>query len=285
MSFFNKKKRNRIKSAAVNTEMIKAIKEAKLKPTETKEKDIKQEKTPPEKVRNYKKEFLNLFGRLTYTHNQWDVWNDFIVMSACAISNAIDKTHYDEREKRYLKIIKKYTKTEQNIFPELLSVFVLALDENTEQDFLGDIYMSLGLANKNNGQHFTPYHVCELMADTTMSDILKQVKEKGYITINDPCCGAGATLIAGINKAKKELEKENLNFQNHIFVAAQDIDETVALMCYLQISLLGVAGYVKVGNALTEPMTEKDNTKNYWMTPMNMYYSDIWNLRQLFNSM
>ena len=79
------------------------------------------------------------------------------------------------------------------------------------------------------------------------------------------------------------MEKENLNFQNHIFVAAQDIDETVALMCYLQISLLGVAGYVKVGNALTEPMTEKDNTKNYWMTPM--YYSDIWNLRQLFNSM
>ena len=42
MSFFNKKKRNRIKSAAVNTEMIKVIKEAKLKPTETKEKDIKQ---------------------------------------------------------------------------------------------------------------------------------------------------------------------------------------------------------------------------------------------------
>lgn len=282
MSFFNKKKRNRIKSAAVNTDMIKAIKEAKIKPTEAKEKEIKQEKTPPEKVRNYKKEFLNLFGRLTYTHNQWDVWNDFIVMSACAISNAIDKTHYDEREKRYLKIIKKYTKTEQNIFPELLSVFVLALDENTEQDFLGDIYMSLGLSSGSKGQFFTPYHVCQLMADMTMSDISLQVKEKGYITIHDPCCGAGATLIAGINKVKKELEKENLNFQNHIFVAAQDIDETVALMCYLQISLLGVAGYVKVGNALTEPMTEKDDTKNYWMTPI--YYSDMWKLRQLFNS-
>ena len=57
-----------------------------------------------------------------------------------------------------------------------------------------------------------------------------------------------------------------------------DIDELVALMCYLQISLLGVAGYVKVGNSLTEPITSDDILENYWFTPM--YFSDIWETRR-----
>lgn len=95
-----------------------------------------------------------------------------------------------------------------------------------------------------------------------------------------PRCGAGATLIAGIHAARKQLEKANLNHQNHLLVVAQDIDETVALMCYIQLSLLGVAGYVKVGNSLTEPMTDNDDKENYWFTPM--YFSNVWVLRRIF---
>lgn len=70
------------------------------------------------------------------------------------------------------------------------------------------------------------------------------------------------------------------DFVNHLLVVAQDIDETVALMCYIQLSLLGVAGYVKVGNSLTEPMTGNDNKENYWFTPM--YFSNVWVLRRIF---
>ena len=102
-----------------------------------------------------------------------------------------------------------------------------------------------------------------------------------YATVMmSPSCGAGATLIAGIHAARKQLEKTNLNYQNHLLVVAQDIDETVALMCYIQLSLLGVAGYVKVGNSLTEPMTGNDNKENYWFTPM--YFSNVWVLRRIF---
>ena len=35
-------------------------------------------------------------------------------------------------------------------------------------------------------------------------------------------------------------------------------------MCYIQLSLLGIAGYFKVGNSLTKPMTMADDLKNYW---------------------
>ena len=218
-----------------------------------------------------------------YRHRSWDVWSDFIIMFACALSNPVDKDHFDEREALYLRTIKRYNKQEQPLFSELAAYMVVALEENQEQDFLGSIYTELGLNSKEHEQIFTPYHVCELMAEITMEDIVEKVKKDGYITLNDPCCGAGATLIAGIHAARKRLEKANLNYQNHILVAAQDIDMVVALMCYIQLSLLGVAAYIKVGNSLTEPMTENDSLDNYWFTMM--YFSDIWSMRRLLRSL
>lgn len=243
------------------------------------------EKTPKpiEKRPNYRKEFLNTFQKLTYRYRAWDIWRDFIIMFACSLSNPVDKTHYEEREKRYLRIIQKYNKQEQALFPELAAHTVMALEVNSEQDFLGSIFMDLNLGSESGGQFFTPYHVCQLMTDITMGDVAAQVDKDRYVTIHDPCCGSGVTLIAGVHSARKQLEKVGLNFQNHVLVAAQDIDEIVALMCYIQLSLLGVVAYIKVGDALIDPMTEDDNLDNYWFTMM--YYSDVWTMRRIFHRM
>jgi len=228
----------------------------------------------------YYQEFRSKFQQLLSPRSRpIDIWRDFIVMSACAMSNTVDKSHYDEREKRYLETINKYEKSQQHIFPELYADVVMALDENPEQDFLGRMFMDLHLDYEELKQIFTPYHVCQLMADVTMGDLVQQVEEQGYVSINDCCCGAGANLIAAINSARHMLEDAGLNFQNHILVIGQDIEELVALMCYIQISLLGVAGYIKVGNALTEPMTSDDSMENYWFTPM--YFSDVWHTRRM----
>lgn len=233
-----------------------------------------------EKVSEPRNDFLKAFKQFTGRHHPRDIWSDFITMFACALSNPLDKGRRDEREALYLRLIKKYNDKEQALFPELAACTVMALEENPEQDFLGSIFMSLDLGNDHNGQFFTPYHVCELLAEVTMADVVKNVKNDGYISIDDPCCGAGATLIAGIHAARKRLEKEDLNYQNHILITAQDIDETVALMCYIQLSLLGVAGCVKVGNSLTDPITNNDNKDSYWYTPM--YFSNVWTFRRIF---
>ena len=111
----------------------------KSKKTTTTQKEIKRQ--------DARKEFLRVFKQLTSRHRAWDIWRDFIIMFACAISNSLDKSHYDEREKRYLKIIKKYNKQEQNLFPELTAHTVMALEENPEQDFMGGIFMELNLGN------------------------------------------------------------------------------------------------------------------------------------------
>ena len=254
----------------------------KKKTVEPKQKvEIKTEKMP---VWTYSKDFLNEFNKLTRTHRPFDVWRDFVIMFACAISNPLDKFHYKDREERYLSIIHKYSKDEQMIFPKLAAYTTMALDANPEQDFLGKMFMDLGLGNNSAGQFFTPYSVCQLMADVVTSDLDNNLQDKlekqGYISLADECCGAGATLIAAINTIKRKMEKAmpSMNFQRHLLVVGQDIDETVALMCYIQISLLGVAGYIKVGNSITDPMTTDDDKSKYWYTPM--YFSNIWVIRR-----
>lgn len=240
-----------------------------------------EQKTVRSKSQQARKDFLKTFQSLTGRWRSWDIWADFVTMIACTISNSVDGLHYNEREKTYLRIIKKYSKREQLLFAELYAQLVLALEENPEQDFLGDIYTELGLNSKEHRQIFTPYSVCHLMAEITMNDLVSQVEEKGVVDIHDCCCGAGATLIAASNVAKKKLEKANLNYQNHILVTGQDIDGLVAMMCYIQLSLLDMAGYFKVGNALTDPMTSGDSLENYWFTPI--YFSPVWHYRRIWN--
>ena len=59
----------------------------------------KKEKTP-EFIRSddIEKEFLKAFNQLTYRVSPYEVWQDFVSMFACALSNPVDKTHYDERK-------------------------------------------------------------------------------------------------------------------------------------------------------------------------------------------
>lgn len=252
-----------------------AVQQEVEKPVE--QKSIKEKVTKQYDIPKYDKLFLDTFKKFTPKYRDWDVWRDFIILSACTISNSVDKGHYRVREDLYLDTIKKYDKERQMLFPELFAHTVMALELNPEQDFLGHIFMNLQLGSKSNGQFFTPYHICELMANMTMSECEKEIKEKGYISVHDSCCGAGATLIAAINCAKHALENTDINYQQHILVTGQDIDMVVGLMCYIQISLLGVAGFIKIGNALTEPMSTGDDKGSYWYTPMS--YTGKWFLR------
>ena len=154
-------------------------------------KQSEKAKPKEEKRVSPEKAFMDTFRQLTSCHRSIDIWQDFVVMSACSISNAVDKaeSHYTTREERYMRIIKKYRPEEQKLFPELLAHFVMVMEENPEQDFLGKLYMTLGLYDGHSGQVFTPYHVCQMMADISMGDTLKEeIDRKGYVTISDPCC-------------------------------------------------------------------------------------------------
>lgn len=76
--------------------------------------------------------------------------------------------------------------------------------------------------------------------------------------------------------------KRGLGSRQVLYVA-QDIDRTAALMCYLQLSLLGCVGYVIVGNALTHPAVGKTKSplliaqvedREIWVMPA--FYDKTW---------
>lgn len=229
------------------------------------------------------KEFGKTFDSLCGAYSRWEVWNNFISMSAISISNCIDGVHREEREKIFAEIEKRYTPNHMEKFAQLLAITVQALDENPNQDFLGELYMNLNLGNKNSGQFFTPYHICELMSEiTSPPETLKaEIEERGWVSVNDPCVGGGAMFIGYANACIKY----GVNYQQSVLFVGQDIDPTVAKMAYIQLSLLGCAGYIVIGNSLTEPCVSPNGSplfapmeREVYITPM--YCSEIWEWRR-----
>lgn len=124
------------------------------------------------------------------------MWNDFITMSAISLSNPfeLNPERKAKREKEYAECIKRLGGIERPA--ELLKTVVMAFELNPNQDFLGNLFMKIGLNNHWRGQFFTPYHVCEMMAQITLSRADKEIASKGYVSVFDCACGAGAILIA-----------------------------------------------------------------------------------------
>lgn len=224
-----------------------------------------------------KQQFIETFQSIAYRHSAWTVWSDFVLVAACTISNIFDKQHYADREAQYRNTIKKYQPDEQEKLSTLLALTTLALEENSSQDFLGQISEKLGLTNPIMGQFYTPYHIGRLMSDLMISDDIKMIKEKGVISVMDCCCGAGSLLIAFANS----LYKKKINYQQHVFFIGQDISPTAALACYIQLSLLGCAGFVVIGNSLTHPAGTLGTEQDTWHTPM--YYHKTWRERRLWH--
>lgn len=232
-------------------------------------------------LQDSEKEFLKLFDKLTYSRSAWQVWEDLMTVMACSISNAVDRApdKFKRREEQYERAIKRLGGVE--VPAQMLGIIVMALEQNPDQDFLGKLYMNLNLGSHWHGQFFTPYDVCRLMAEMNFgTDTADEIKRKGYISVCDPCVGAGAMLIAAANAMKRV----NVNFQTNAVFVGQDIDQVVAMMAYIQLSLIGCPGYIIIGNSLTNPPTghvlfpQDTEGAEVWITPM--FLTDVWTMRR-----
>lgn len=231
------------------------------------------------------KEFLDIFRELCYSRQPWEVWADVVTVMACSLANAVDKTskRNEKREKEYADCIKRLKGVDKPA--QLFTIVVNALEVNPDQDFLGKLYMTLDLGNHWKGQFFTPYNVSRAMAEMTMGDCQAQIDKQGWISICDPCVGGGAMIIAAANT----LRRQKVNYQNHVLFVGQDIDRVVAMMAYIQISLLGCPGYIVVGNSLSNPiigsalMPAEQEGQEFWYTPF--YCSQVWHFRRVFSVM
>ena len=233
-----------------------------------------------EKIQGTEKEFIKVFQELCYSRSSWQVWADLMAAMACTLANSVDKTlpRHTAREKEYAECIDRLGGVEKPA--KCFAIVVEALERNPDQDFLGKLYMSLELGNHWKGQFFTPYNVCECMAGITINDNMQTLEKQEWISINDPACGAGATLIAAANI----FHRKKINYQTQVLFTANDVDRVVAQMCYIQLSLLGCAGWVAVANTISNPVTgdplmpDERPGQEFWYTPF--YFRREWSMRR-----
>lgn len=232
-----------------------------------------------EKQKEICQQICGLSGRLS----AWEVWQDVIAIIAASISASLPGPDRDIREQMYQDHRKKYTAKEMEVIAAIFAEIVDALEANPDQDFLGDLFMQMGLGNEWKGQFFTPYDVCRCLAGIEIGGhIQDEIQDCGWASVNDPACGAGALLVAFAN----ECWRHNINYQESVLFVAQDVDFLAGMMCYIQISLLGCPGYVVIADTLAHPAVSVDSRglipapgQNVWYTPM--YFRDIWTGRRI----
>lgn len=206
---------------------------------------------------------------LGQTYSTWRVFSDFLELSALSIANSVDKAQFESRESRYLDCIKSYSPEAQKLFPAMFAELVLALDWELNEkyrpvDVLGPIFHSLQLLDHYKGQFFTPQHICDMMGNLVVSDYTREIAERGFVSLHEPCCGSGA-MILGFSASMVEAKQ---NYNNQLFVTATDVDLKCVHMCYLQLSLYGIPAIVTHGNTLTQEQW------SHWYTPV--FVADDW---------
>ena len=202
-------------------------------------------------------------------HHLWDVFSDFCEMAALAVANSVDLAQRERREARYMDRIRRYEPAEQALFPQMLAALVERLEEGPA-DVLGALFGELELGNADRGQFFTPFEVCRLMARMQIGDgrLPELLEQRGFITVNEPACGAGAMVIA----FAEAMQEAGYNPQRQLHITCQDVDSRGVHMAFLQLSLLHIPAIVVLGNTLTL------ETREVWYTPAHILGGWSWKL-------
>lgn len=215
-------------------------------------------------MNNKVQEMLKLVDKFSSRHHIHEILSDCFECWAICISNLVDRTQYEKREKRYLDIVKKYDKHDLDLMSELFALVWVTLTKMPEDgfgDYLGELYMASDTSNKKAGQFFTPYSVSKLSAELTLkgSDNLKN----DIITLYEPACGSGGMILAAMDTLQNDCD---INYTAHSFTVAGDIDSRCVHACYIQLSLAGVPAIVEQRNALTMELTGE-----IWKTPAYIF--------------
>lgn len=212
------------------------------------------------------KAIIHLLQGLSRRHGIDKTWSDWVEMSAIAMANAVDKSRFDAREKRYLEIVAKYEKDEVSelvqAFAHLVHCWDIRVQTGEYGDVLGSTFMMLDMGNANTGQFFTPYEVSSLMGRMLGmgQEIQAGAKARGFARLMEPTCGAGGMIIA----AAHAMRDAGLNYQEQLHVTAIDIDVRCVHMTYLQLALLHIPAVVAHGNALS------GKEWDHWYTPAHV---------------
>lgn len=219
-------------------------------------------KLPP----NIPEEFAESYEFAAGRRGRYEAWSEFIRIYAAEIAWACGNSCLSLVEARD-SIAASIDGAVGLAYRRMFDLMVKSLEENPFQDFLGSAYMAIGVGDKGHGQFFTPFGISELMGAVNVTGIQDELEARGFAALHEPSCGAGASLMA----AAKTLHGSGIDWQRLLYFDAQDISELTALMCYLQVSLVGLAGHVIIGDTLQGEERVRLHTPMLTIEPMWLF--------------
>ena len=206
-------------------------------------------------------ELKDLLLKVRKGYNASDNFSLVIEILAISLSNLVHTEYYDEREKRYLNLIRG---ADLNAIIKAVAYIMQWINEQgTPMDVLGPYHTWLGLDNKHTGQFFTPWNVACLMAELnlgTKKDIMARIEKEGYMTFDDPTCGAGGTLLA----AAHVLDKMGINYNEKAVFYGMELVPTTAYTCFVQCALYGLPAVICHGDSIKMDTYETFVSLAYW---------------------
>lgn len=188
------------------------------------------------------------FEKASHGSGMFEMWDAFVSTFAAFFATGCGNEHCEWLTNRADGALKRITEAAQKDVSSLYDPVIQAFEDNPWQDLLGDVYMRLNIGNKKTGQFFTPYHLAEAMARLNLDEqmVRDAIEQHGYITVNEPAAGGGANVIG----CAHVLTDMGVNYQTDAWFVCQELSELTALTCYVQMSILGMAGIVQVGDTL-----------------------------------
>jgi hypothetical protein len=217
-----------------------------------------------------RRELVRGVRTLAHRHSMKQVFTDLMEVSAIAISNAVDRRQFEDREARYMEVVRRYGAEEFRKLAALFPYIVEAMDREGEPtDLLGQIFHDLELHNAWHGQFFSPGPLAEMMARMTVEpDHMKDaISRKGFVTFFEPAGGVGVFPLA----VARVMRDNGLNPQQQLHVQAVDIDLKCVHMMYIQLSLWHIPAIIYHGDTLRMDIWSQ------WFTPAHMM--GLWDAR------
>ena len=192
-------------------------------------------------------QLIKKLGNFAYEKDIRDVFKEAVEYDALKWALHCDLSRIELRKQKQQEILKRYNEKDLPKFQEICTDIELLLVGMIEDfnDYLGEIYIEIGCANKQNQQYFTPMSVGRLMAKMNLAsmDFTKPVT-----SIYDCACGSGGLLLATL----AELTDKSINYTDRVLMVVNDIDKNCVNMCYLQLSFAAVPAVVIQQNTITQ---------------------------------
>lgn len=180
-------------------------------------------------------------------------------MAACSVSGFKDERNEQGmlttwREEEYMEAIRGWEPDTIRWIAKVWGLAMQTIMEHPYIDVLGAAFMEIYPSRSRNGEFYTPVSITRMMAEMVYAPDLKEFDWP--ITIMEPACGGGQ-MILSLAQAMAGMDIPH----NAMVVTAQDTSRIAADMCYVNMSLHGIPGWVLHGNSIT------NEVYGTWRTP------------------